>query len=65
MENVSKNISYINKMPKSIKRSRKSVRRKSFKSPRKWSQSYCKKTPCKKMGFSQKASCRPYKNCYR
>jgi hypothetical protein len=52
-------------MPKSIKRSRKSVRRKSFKSPRKWSQSYCKKTPCKKMGFSQKASCRPYKNCYR
>lgn len=31
---------------------------------RKMSKSYCKKTPCKKMGFSQKASCRPYKNCY-
>lgn len=25
---------------------------------------YCKRTSCKKMGFSQKASCRPYKNCY-
>jgi hypothetical protein len=35
-----------------------------FKKPRKWSESYCKKTPCKNMGFSQKASCRPYKNCY-
>jgi hypothetical protein len=28
------------------------------------SKAYCKKTPCKKMGFTQKASCRPYKNCY-
>ena len=36
-----------------------------YKSPRKMSRKYCKKTPCKKMGFSQKASCRPYKNCYR
>jgi hypothetical protein len=26
---------------------------------------YCKKTACKKMGFTQKASCRPWKNCYR
>jgi len=26
---------------------------------------YCKKTPCKKMGFTQRASCRPWKNCYR
>lgn len=33
--------------------------------PRKWSKSYCKKTPCNKMGFSQKASCRYYKNCYK
>jgi hypothetical protein len=32
---------------------------------RKYSQTYCEKTPCHKMGFSQKASCRPYKNCYR
>ena len=38
---------------------------KTFSSPRKWSRAYCKKTPCKKMGFSQKASCRPFKNCYR
>lgn len=37
---------------------------KKFKKPRKWSLSYCKKTPCNSMGFSQKASCRPYKNCY-
>jgi hypothetical protein len=35
-----------------------------FKKPRKYSKSYCEKTPCEKMGFSQKASCRPYKNCY-
>ncbi len=45
-----------NKKKKSVK--------KVFKSPRKMSKTYCKKTPCKKMGFSQKASCRPYKNCY-
>ena len=38
---------------------------KKFKKPRKWGQSYCKKTPCDSMGFSQKASCRPYKNCYK
>jgi hypothetical protein len=36
-----------------------------FRKPRKWSSSYCKSTPCSKMGFSQKASCRPYKNCYK
>jgi hypothetical protein len=29
------------------------------------SKKYCKKTPCRRMGFTQKASCRPYKNCYR
>ena len=29
------------------------------------SRKYCKKTPCKKMGFTQRASCRPWKNCYR
>ena len=29
------------------------------------SRKYCKKTPCRRMGFTQKASCRPYKNCYR
>lgn len=37
---------------------------KKYKKPRKYSESYCKKTPCGDMGFSQKASCRPYKNCY-
>ena len=36
-----------------------------YKKPRKYNQTYCEKTPCHKMGFSQKASCRPYKNCYR
>jgi hypothetical protein len=36
-----------------------------FKKPRKFSKSYCQSTPCDKMGFTQKASCRPYKNCYK
>lgn len=36
-----------------------------FKKPRKYSKSYCESTPCNKMGFTQKASCRPYKNCYK
>lgn len=36
-----------------------------FKKPRKYSKNYCKSTPCSKMGFTQKASCRPYKNCYK
>lgn len=36
-----------------------------FKKPRKYSKSYCVSTPCNKMGFTQKASCRPYKNCYK
>lgn len=33
--------------------------------PRKWSKEYCTHTSCNKMGFSQKASCRYYKNCYK
>ena len=36
-----------------------------FNKKRLMSKAYCKKTPCKKMGFTQKASCRPWKNCYR
>lgn len=36
-----------------------------FKKPRKMSKLYCESTSCKDMGFSQKASCRPYKNCYK
>jgi hypothetical protein len=35
-----------------------------FKKKRLMSKTYCKKTSCNKMGFTQKASCRPYKNCY-
>jgi hypothetical protein len=35
-----------------------------YKFPRKMSRKYCKRTSCKKMGFTQKASCRPWKNCY-
>lgn len=42
---------------------RRKTRRK-FKMPRLMSRKYCKKTPCRKMGFTQKASCRPYKNCF-
>lgn len=38
--------------------------RRKTKKKRLMSKSYCKKTACKKMGFTQKASCRPYKNCY-
>lgn len=40
-------------------------RRKTFKKKRLMSRKYCKKNPCRKMGFTQKASCRPYKNCYK
>lgn len=36
-----------------------------WKMPRKHTRKYCKKTPCRRMGFTQKASCRPWKNCYR
>jgi len=35
-----------------------------FKQPRLMSRKYCKKTPCRRMGFTQRASCRPYKTCY-
>jgi serine/threonine protein kinase len=36
-----------------------------YKTPRKWSKEYCKQTSCDRMGFSQRSSCRPYKNCYK
>jgi hypothetical protein len=39
--------------------------RRTFKKKRLMSRKYCKKTPCRRMGFTQRASCRPYKNCYR
>jgi len=35
-----------------------------WKMPRKYTRKYCKKTPCRKMGFTQRSSCRPYKNCF-
>lgn len=37
---------------------------KRWKMPRKMTRRYCRKTSCRKMGFTQKASCRPWKNCY-
>lgn len=36
-----------------------------FKEPRKWDREHCESKTCDEMGFSEKASCRPYKNCYR
>ena len=38
---------------------------KTYRCPRRFSRAYCMKTDCGKMGFTQKASCRPYKNCYK
>ena len=35
-----------------------------FKMPRKWDKDHCESKSCDDMGFSEKASCRPYKNCY-
>ena len=36
-----------------------------FKKPRKWDKEHCESKTCDEMGFSEKASCRPYKNCYK
>ena len=44
---------------------RKYMKTRRWKMPRKYSRKYCKKTPCKRMGFTQRSSCRPYKNCFR
>ena len=32
--------------------------------PRRFSKAHCMSKSCNKMGFTEKASCRPYKNCY-
>jgi len=32
--------------------------------PRKWDKEYCESKSCDDMGFSEKASCRPYVDCY-
>ena len=36
-----------------------------YEMPRKFSRAHCESKTCEEMGFSEKASCRPYKNCYR
>jgi hypothetical protein len=36
-----------------------------YRFPRRMSRAYCRRTPCRRMGFTQRASCRPYKNCYK
>ena len=36
-----------------------------WKGGRRFTRKQCKTFTCAKMGFTQKASCRPYKNCYR
>jgi hypothetical protein len=38
---------------------------KEFSKPRKWDKKHCMSKTCDEMGFSEKASCRPYKNCYK
>jgi hypothetical protein len=42
----------------------KPVMMKKKKGGRRFTRKQCKKFTCAKMGFTQKASCRPYKNCY-
>lgn len=36
----------------------------SYKMPRKWDRAHCESKSCDEMGFSEKASCRPYVDCY-
>jgi hypothetical protein len=42
-----------------------SARGGAYRFPRRMSRAYCRRTTCRRMGFTQRASCRPYKNCYR
>uniref|UniRef100_A0A6C0CH08 Uncharacterized protein n=1 Tax=viral metagenome TaxID=1070528 RepID=A0A6C0CH08_9ZZZZ len=44
---------------------RKPVMKKKNTGGRRFTRKQCKTFKCSKMGFTQKASCRPYKNCYR
>jgi len=48
----------------SKKQKNKKTKKHLFTFPRRFSKTYCKKKPCRKMGFTERASCRPYKNCY-
>jgi hypothetical protein len=41
------------------------AKKKKRRAGRRFTRKQCKKFKCAKMGFTQKASCRPYKNCYR
>ena len=43
----------------------KNLTKKNYKFPRRFSRKYCLSKTCKEMGFTERASCRPYKNCYR
>ena len=36
-----------------------------WKFPRRFSRAHCMKKTCKQMGFTERSSCRPYKNCFR
>lgn len=39
--------------------------KKHYKFPRRFSRAHCMSKTCDKMGFTERASCRPYKNCYK
>ena len=39
--------------------------KKQYKFPRRFSKAHCMSKTCDKMGFTERASCRPYKNCYK
>ena len=62
-----KKVKKINSIKRYLKKSIKKIRsvKKLQIGGRHFSKEYCKKKPCLKMGFSEKASCRPYKNCYK
>ena len=36
-----------------------------WKFPRRFSRAHCMRKTCKQMGFTERSSCRPYKNCFR
>jgi hypothetical protein len=69
--NSNKNIKLLNKHypGKDYKRISKKLSggsiKKRYSFPRKFSKTHCSKKSCNKMGFTEKASCRPYKNCYK
>lgn len=50
---------------KALKIKNNALRKKSsYKTPRKWDREHCESKSCDEMGFSEKASCRPYVDCY-